>query len=156
MARKPSTVPSTVTATHASTHASPTPEARERFADGWQQIEATEARAEQAARSEALETQALYAAHCDDAANACLYLCKSLGVARQLDAGEPNLELLFELLGALADLPAEVCAAPLPEIVGGDQYGITELCQQLAMAREVSQEAWVDAELAAPTPLHVH
>lgn len=156
MARKPSIVTATQASTHVSAQASTTPETRERFADGWQQIEATEARAEQAARSEALETQALYAAHCDDAANACLYLCKSLGVARQLDAGEPNLELLFELLGALADLPAEVCAAPLPEVIGGDQYGITELCQQLAMAREVSQDAWVDAELAAPSPAHVH
>jgi len=117
----------------------------------WQTQQALDARQEQTARSEALENQALYHAQCDDAASACWYMARSLGAARQLDAaGEPTLELLFELLGALADLPAEICTAPLPEVVGGDQLGITELCQQLAMAREHSEEAWVGAELAAP------
>ncbi|MDN3922469.1 hypothetical protein [Roseateles violae] len=119
--------------------------------------EEPETPAERRARAEALENQALYHAQCEDAASACWYMARSLGAARQLEAdGEPSLELLFELLGALADLPAEVCAAPLPEVVGGDQLGITELCQQLAMAREQSHEVWVDAELAAPrhTPTH--
>lgn len=123
----------------------------------WQQLDKQEARQEQAARSEVLETQALYHAQCDDAASACWYLCRSLGAARQLEpGGEPSLELLFELLGALADLPAEIGNLPLPEAIGGEQLGITELCQQLAMAREQSQTVWVDAELAAPTPSSVH
>lgn len=117
----------------------------------WQTLDDSEAQHEQAARSVALESQALHHAQCDDAASACWYLCRSLGLARQLDAGEPSLELLFELLGALADLPADICAAPLPEAVGGEQLGISELCQQLAMAREQSHEVWVDAELAAPS-----
>ena len=101
--------------------------------------------------SAALEAQALQHAQCDDAASACWYLCRSLGLARQLEPGEPSLELLFELIGALADLPADICAQPLPSAVdGNEQLGITELCQQLAMAREQTQVAWVDAELAAP------
>jgi hypothetical protein len=101
--------------------------------------------------SAALESQALQHAQCDDAASACWYLCRSLGLARQLEPGEPSLELLFELIGALADLPADICAQPLPSAVtSNEQLGITELCQQLAMAREQSQVAWVDAELAAP------
>lgn len=98
-----------------------------------------------------LESQALQHAQCDDAASACWYLCRSLGLARQLEPGEPSLELLFELIGALADLPADICAQALPSAVtSSEQLGITELCQQLAMAREQSQVAWVDAELAAP------
>jgi hypothetical protein len=122
----------------------------------WSSVDEAEARADQLARVEALETQALYHAQCDDAASACWYIARSLGAARQLDAGEPSLDLLFELLGALADLPAEVCAAPLPEVVGADRLGITELCQQLAMAREQSQDVWVDAELAAPRHSATH
>ncbi|MET0518115.1 MAG: hypothetical protein ABW005_04675 [Burkholderiaceae bacterium] len=117
----------------------------------WESANASQALDEQRARSEALENQALLHAQCDDAASACWYMARSLGAARQLEAdGEPSLELLFQLLGALADLPAEIGQAPLPEVVGADQLGITELCQQLAMAREHSQDAWVDAELAAP------
>lgn len=122
----------------------------------WEVQDELQARQEQSARSAALENQALYHAQCDDAASACWYLCRSLGAARQLDAGEPSLELLFELLGALADLPADVCAAPLPEVIGGDKLGITELCQQLAMVRAQSEEVWVDAELAAPANSMTH
>ena len=116
----------------------------------WQALDDSDAQREQAARSAALESQALQHAECDDAASACWYLCRSLGLARQLDAGEPSLELLFELLGALADLPADICTAPLPDATSGEQLGISELCQQLAMAREQSHEVWVDADLAAP------
>lgn len=113
---------------------------------------ALEAQQEQTARAEALERMALYHAQCDDAASACWYLCRSLGLARQQEPGEPNLELLFELLGALADLPAEVCAEPLPETVGeADGLGIFELCHQLASARELTQAAWSDAEAEGGT-----
>ncbi|MDC8784779.1 hypothetical protein [Roseateles koreensis] len=109
------------------------------------------ARAEQNARSAALETEALYQAHCDNAAQACWYLCRSLGLARQMEAGgEPTLELLFQLLGALTDLPADIASQPMPEQVGADSLGVFELCQQLTAAREQSQEAWADADLAAP------
>jgi hypothetical protein len=108
-----------------------------------------DAQAEELARTEALERMALYHARCDDAAKACWYLCRSLGLARQ-EPGEPNLELLFDLLGALADLPAEVATAPQPEAVGeGDGLGVFELCNQLAAARELTQEAWDDAEAQA-------
>ena len=123
----------------------------------WQTLDEIRAREEQQARAEALETQALYQAQCDDAASACWYLCRSLGLARQMEAdGEPTLELLFQLLGALSDLPAEVSTAPVPEAVGADTLGVFELCQQLAAARELSQEAWVDAELAAPRQALTH
>jgi hypothetical protein len=128
-----------------------------RMPSDWASTDASQAREDRLARSETLENQALYHAQCDDAASACWYMARSLGAARQLEAdGEPSLELLFQLLGALADLPAEVCAAPLPEVVGGDQLGITELCQQLAMARAQSQDVWVDAELAAPGASQTH
>ena len=123
----------------------------------WPSLDEAQTRQEQAARSAALETQAQYHAQCDDAASACWYLCRSLGLARQMEAGgEPTLELLFELLGALADLPAEIGNAPMPEQVGADKLGVFELCQQLAAAREASQEAWVDADLAAPTQTLTH
>ena len=105
-------------------------------------FEARQAQDEQRARTEALEH-----ARCDDAASACWYLCRSMGLARQQEPGEPNLELLFDLLGALADLPAEVCAAPQADAVGeADGLGIFELCNQLAAARELTQDAWNDAE----------
>lgn len=105
--------------------------------------------AEALARTEALERMALYHARCDDAAKACWYLCRSLGLARQ-EPGEPNLELLFDLLGALADLPSEVATAPQPEAVGeGDGLGVFELCNQLAAARELTQDAWDDAAAQA-------
>jgi len=113
-------------------------------------VEALEARREQQARSQALETQALASAACDQAADACWYLARSLGAARDLPPGEASLELLFQLIGALADLPSDVATAPLPEIQGGDDYGITELCHQLAASRETTEEVWMDAELAAP------
>ena len=103
--------------------------------------------ADELARTEALEQMALYHAQCDDAAKACYYLCRSLGLARQQEPGEPNLELLFELLGALADLPEQVRAAPVPQTIGeADGHGIFELCHQLAAARELTQEAWDEAE----------
>jgi len=102
------------------------------------------------ARTEALERMALYHAQCDDAAKACWYLCRSLGLARQQEPGEPNLELLFELLGALADLPAEVSAMPVPESVGeADGHGIFELCHQLAAARDMTQDTWDEAQARA-------
>lgn len=132
------------------------PDGATAMAGEWVSPEAVQAREEQAARSEALENQALHHAQCDDAASACWYMARSLGAARQLQAGEPSLELLFELLGALADLPADICAAPLSEALGADQLGISELCQQLAMAREQSREVWVDAELAAPSASLIH
>jgi len=123
------------------------------FAD----LDAQAAQQEQRARSIALQTQALYHAQCDNAAQACWYLCRSLGQARQMEAeGEPTLELLFQLLGALADLPADVCSTPMPEQVGADKLGVFELCEQLAAARELSEEAWVDAELAAPKQALTH
>ncbi|MBB4845962.1 hypothetical protein HNP55_004516 [Paucibacter oligotrophus] len=123
------------------------------FAD----LDAQVAQQEQRARSIALEAQALYHAQCDNAAQACWYLCRSLGQARQLETeGEPTLELLFQLLGALADLPAEVCSTPMPEQVGADNLGVFELCEQLAAARALSEEAWVDAELAAPKQALTH
>lgn len=102
---------------------------------------------DQAARAETLERLALYHAQCEDAASACWYLCRSLGLARQQEPGEPTLELLFELLGALADLPSEVSAAPLPESeTASDTLGIFELCHQLASAREQTQAAWAEID----------
>jgi len=102
---------------------------------------------DQAARSETLEHLALYHAQCDDAAKACYYLCRSLGLARQQEPGEPTLELLFELLGALADLPADLGASAQAEPVGEtDGLGVFELCHQLAAARELTQAAWDQAE----------
>lgn len=100
----------------------------------------------QAARSEALEQLALSHAMCDDAAQACFYLCRSLGLARQQPAAEegPDLDLLFQLLGALADLPAEINAMPLPE-GEADGLGVAELCHQLSAARELTTAAWNEA-----------
>ncbi|OWQ86952.1 hypothetical protein CDN99_19825 [Roseateles aquatilis] len=113
--------------------------------------------AAQAARAEALEQLALSHAMCDQAAEACFYLCRSLGLARQQQApdAEPDLELLFQLLGALADLPAEVSALPLPE-GEADGLGVAELCHQLGAARELTTAAWHDAaeqdQAVAPCP----
>ena len=112
---------------------------------------AAEAREQQAARSAQLEQLALEHARCEDAAAACYYLCRSLGAARQLEPSEPGLELLFELLGALADLPlpaAEAQPQPAEALGEADGLGVFELCQQLQSAREQSQEAW--RELAEP------
>ena len=112
----------------------------------WQGLDECRAEVDEdsAERSAALEQLALEHARCDDAASACWYLCRSLGAARQLEpGGEPGLELLFELLGALADLPALATVAT-PEAVAGeaDGLGVFELCQQLQAAREQTQEAW--------------
>ena len=108
--------------------------------------EALEARQQQDARNRALE---LKAQACENAAEACFYLARSLGAARDLPQdGEASLELLFQLIGALADLPTDIAVAPLPEVVGGRDDGITELCLQLEAAREVTEEALIDAELA--------
>lgn len=124
---------------------------------GWADTEETQQQQDSAACSAALQAQALQHAHCDDAAKACWYLCRSFGLARQLEVShEPTLELLFQLLGALSDLPAEISSAPLPEQIGGDKLGISELCQQLAAARVLSQDAWLSAELAAPTHALTH
>lgn len=106
------------------------------------------------ARNRALE---LKAQACDNAAEACWYLARSLGAARDLPQdGEASLELLFQLIGALADLPTDVAAAPLPEVVGGRDDGITELCLQLEAARETAEEALIDAELAPAPHQHCH
>lgn len=108
--------------------------------------ELVQARDEADARHRALE---LKAQACDNAADACWYLARSLGAARDLpQGGEASLELLFQLIGALADLPTEIANAPLPEVAGGRDDGITELCLQLEAAREVTEEALIDAELA--------
>lgn len=108
--------------------------------------EAREARQQQDARNRALT---LKAQACENAAEACFYLARSLGAARDLPQdGEASLELLFQLIGALADLPTDIAAAPLPEVVGGRDDGISELCLQLEAAREVTEEALIDAELA--------
>ena len=108
--------------------------------------EAIEARQQQDARSRALE---LKAQACDNAADACWYLARSLGAARDLpQGGDASLEVLFQLIGALADRPAESAAAPLPDVVGGRDDGITELCLQLEAAREATEEVLIDAELA--------
>lgn len=107
---------------------------------------AQQQREEAAARNHALE---LKAQACDNAAEACWYLARSLGAARDLPQdGEASLELLFQLIGALADLPADVASAPLPEVVGGRDDGISELCLQLEAARDVTEEALIGAELA--------
>jgi hypothetical protein len=106
------------------------------------------------ARSRALE---LKAQACDNAAEACWYLARSLGTARDLPQdGEASLELLFQLIGALADLPTDIAAAPLPEVVGGRDDGITELCLQLEAARDVTEDALIDAHLAAPRHAFAH
>jgi hypothetical protein len=103
-------------------------------------------REEADARNRALE---LKAQACDNAAEACYYLARSLGAARDLPQdGEASLELLFQLIGALADLPTDIATAPLPEVVGGRDDGITELCLQLEAARDVTEEALIGAELA--------
>jgi hypothetical protein len=123
----------------------------------WADMEETQEQRDSDARNAALQAQALQHAHCDDAAKACWYLCRSFGLARQMEVShEPTLELLFQLLGALSDLPAEITSAPLPEQIGGDKLGISELCQQLAAARALSQDAWVNAELAAPSQALMH
>lgn len=114
-------------------------------ADGFA-FEAAQARSEADARQRALE---LKAQACDNAAEACWYLARSLGAARDLPQdGEASLELLFQLIGALADLPTDIATAPLPEVVGGRDDGITELCLQLEAAREVTEEVLIQAELA--------
>lgn len=116
----------------------------------WQSLEP--AAPTEAERAAALEQLALYHARCEDAASACWYLCRSLGAARQLTPDEPGLELLFELLGALADLPAEVAAAPVASAQGeADGLGVFELCQQLEAARELSQQAWAERETLMPS-----
>ncbi|UXH79371.1 hypothetical protein [Roseateles amylovorans] len=108
-------------------------------------VDAAESAEATAARAEALEQLALSHAMCDQAADACFYLCRSLGLARQQEpGGEPDLELLFQLLGALADLPSEINAMPLPE-GEADGLGIAELCHQLSAARELTTEAWNEA-----------
>lgn len=112
--------------------------------------------AAQAARSQALEQLALSHAMCDQAAEACFYLCRSLGLARQqAPDAEPDLELLFQLLGALSDLPAEVSTMPLPE-GEADGLGVAELCHQLSAARDLTTAAWHDAaehdEAVTPCP----
>lgn len=110
--------------------------------------------AEAEARNRALE---LKAQACDNAADACWYLARSLGAARDLPQnGEASLELLFQLIGALADLPTDIASAPLPDVVGGREDGITELCLQLEAAREVAQDALIDAELAPARRQHCH
>lgn len=118
--------------------------------DAWELAQAHE---QQEARSRALELQAQA---CDNAADACWYLARSLGTARDLPPGEASLELLLQLIGALADLPAEIASAPLPEIISGRDDGITELCHQLAASREAVQAVWIDAELAAPHATWAH
>ncbi|KQV86940.1 hypothetical protein [Pelomonas sp. Root1237] len=111
-------------------------------------------RDEAEARNRALE---LKAQACDNAAEACWYLARSLGAARDLPQdGEASLELLFQLIGALADLPTEIAAAPLPAVTGGRDDGISELCQQLEAAREVTEEALIDAELAPARSQRCH
>jgi hypothetical protein len=108
--------------------------------------EAVQAGGEADARNRALE---LKAQACDNAAEACWYLARSLGAARDLPQdGEASLELLFQLIGALSDLPTDIATAPLPEVVGGREDGITELCLQLEAAREATEEVLIDAELA--------
>lgn len=120
-------------------------------------FEIAQAHREQAdadARNRALE---LKAQACDNAADACWYLARSLGAARDLPQdGEASLELLFQLIGALADLPTDIATAPLPDVVGGRDDGITELCLQLEAAREVTEEALIDAELAPARAQHCH
>lgn len=76
------------------------------------QIEQAEATAADNARRRALELQAQA---CNNAADACWYLARSLGAARDLPPGEASMELLFQLIGALADLPAEIASAALPK-----------------------------------------
>lgn len=111
-----------------------------------------ESRSARHARAEALELQALRAALHGDAASACWYLCRSLGVARHMrKPSEPSLDPLLELLGALSKLPAEVRDIVLPEMDGIDVCGISELCQQLAMARALEDDVWPETGL---TPLH--
>lgn len=117
-------------------------------------VQSTREREEADARNRALE---LKAQACDNAAEACYYLARSLGAARDLpNDGEASLELLFQLIGALADLPTEVAAAPLHDVIGGRDDGITELCLQLEAARDVAEDALVDAELAAPRHAFAH
>lgn len=117
------------------------------FDSAWQGLDECPPDADSTARSQALEQLALAHARCDDAASACWYLCRSLGAARELEpSDEPSLELLFELLGALADLPAlATVTGPAPEAVmagEADGLGVFELCQQLQAAREQTQQAW--------------
>jgi hypothetical protein len=114
-----------------------------------------------AERAAALERLALEHARCDDAASACYYLCRSLGAARQLEPSEPGLELLFELLGALADLPLGTVEPPPEPAVQGeaDGLGVYELCQQLQAAREQSHQAWrelAEGDADDGTPLRIH
>lgn len=120
-------------------------------------FEIAQARSEadaQNARNRALE---LKAQACDNAADACWYLARSLGAARDLpQTGEASLELLFQLIGALSDLPTDIAAAPLPDVIGGRDDGITELCLQLEAAREVTEEALIDADLAPARSQHCH
>jgi hypothetical protein len=120
----------------------------------YEAVQSQQQRDEAEARNRALE---LKAQACDNAAEACFYLARSLGAARDLPQdGEASLELLFQLIGALADLPTDIATVPLPEIVGGRDDGITELCLQLEAAREVTEEVLIDAQLAAPRHAFAH
>ncbi|NCT83798.1 MAG: hypothetical protein GXC94_11665 [Comamonadaceae bacterium] len=117
-------------------------------------FEIAQARSDADARQRALE---LKAQACDNAADACWYLARSLGAARDLPQnGEASMELLFQLIGALADLPTDIATAPLPDVVGGRDDGITELCLQLEAARELTQDALIAAELAPARTQHCH
>lgn len=117
-------------------------------------FEIAQARSDADARHRALE---LKAQACDNAADACWYLARSLGAARDLPHnGEASMELLFQLIGALADLPTDIATAPLPDVVGGRDDGIAELCLQLEAAREATEDALIDAELAPPRSQHCH
>jgi hypothetical protein len=119
--------------------------------------EIVQARSEAEAREARNRALELKAQACDNAAEACWYLARSLGAARDLPQdGEASLELLFELIGALADLPTDIAAAPLPQVVGGRDDGIGELCLQLEAAREITEDALIGAELAPARTQHCH
>ena len=91
------------------------------------QIEQAEATAADNARRRALELQAQA---CNNAADACWYLARSLGAARDLPPGEASMELLFSTDRCPGRPARRDRLSALPEVVGGRDDGIAELCHQ--------------------------
>ncbi|MBV8502011.1 MAG: hypothetical protein JO006_09850 [Paucibacter sp.] len=108
-------------------------------------------REEATARAEALQNQAVMAARAGDVGAACYYLARSLGVSAELSPDAGPL-LLFELQAALAALPGETHCELLPSWRPGDAARVAELCQQLALVRELYTSG--RRETDRPAPMH--
>ncbi|MFG6446831.1 hypothetical protein ACG0Z6_01100 [Roseateles sp. BYS180W] len=78
---------------------------------------------------------------CEDAAQACWYLCRSLGLARQQRSETTDLGFLFDLLGAMADLPPDLSVDEV-SAAGTDAAHLHQLCEQLQSARSRVEAVW--------------